>query len=162
MSTISRIGVMAGTIFNPDQASVSQELLWLAEEEAEMEWLGQNWLWIVLAVGAFFFMTRMGGCGMGRSSSHHRNDDDRRDAVSPAPGNRPGNLFDPVSGHGFFASGAPISTVYHGRAYYFENRENRDSFEAAPEKYLASMPVSGDPIGTDRESDRPRQRRHGC
>jgi hypothetical protein len=35
-----------------------------------MEWLGQNWLWIVLAIGAFFLMTRMGGgCGMGSSGA---------------------------------------------------------------------------------------------
>jgi YHS domain-containing protein len=112
----------------------------------------------VLAVGAFFFMTRMGG----RSNRHPIT---MMIAAMPCRlhrGTWPGNLFDPVSGDGFFASGAPISTVYHGRAYYFENRENRDSFEETPEEYLASMPVSGDPIGADRESEQPRRRRHGC
>lgn len=126
-----------------------------------MAWLGENWLWIALAIGAFFLMTRMGGCGMGRSRGHHHHDDDRRDAVPPAAGNRPGNLFDPVSGHGFVAGGAPLSTVYHGRAYYFESRENRDAFEADPERYLASTPAFGDPIGAEREEPR-RHHRHGC
>src|SRR5579863_717229 len=36
-------------------------------EEASLDWLSQNWVWIALAVGAYFFMTRMGGHGMGRS-----------------------------------------------------------------------------------------------
>lgn len=126
-----------------------------------MNWLGQNWLWIALAVGAFFFMTRMGGCGIGRSR-HHHHDEDRRETVPPAAGNRPGSLFDPVSGHGFVASGAPISTVYRGSAYYFENRQNREVFEAKPEKYLASSGVTGEPVGGNREYEqRPRHRR-GC
>ena len=32
-----------------------------------MDWLGQNWLWIALVIGAFFFMTRMHGHGTCRS-----------------------------------------------------------------------------------------------
>lgn len=127
-----------------------------------MDWLGQNWLWIALAIGAFFFMTRMGGCGMGRSSGRRHYDDNQRDVVPPASGNRPGSLFDPVTGHGFVAGGAPISTVYHGRAYYFENRENRDAFETDPEKYLAGSRVIGDPVGADREYDQRPRHRHGC
>lgn len=128
-----------------------------------MDWLSQNWLWITLAIGAFFFMTRMHGHGTGRFSSHRYNDDDnRRDTVPPASGNRPGNLFDPVSGHGFVAGGAPISTVYHGRAYYFENRENRDSFETDPEKYMAGSSGVGAPIGAGSEDQQPKHRHHGC
>ncbi len=126
-----------------------------------MEWLGQNWLWIALAIGAFFLMTRMGGgCGVGDSRTHHH-DDDRRDTVPPSAGNRPGNLFDPVSGHAFAASGAPISTVYQGRAYYFENRQSRDAFEADPEKYLAHNSASGEPLGTSRDQGQHRHHR-GC
>lgn len=126
-----------------------------------MEWLGQNWLWIALAIGAFFLMTRMGGgCGTGSSAGHHH-DDDRRDTTPPSAGNRPGSLFDPVSGHGFAASGAPVSTVYRGRAYYFESRQNRDAFEAQPEKYLANNPISGDPIGAGQDQRQHRQHR-GC
>jgi len=32
-----------------------------------MQWLAQNWLWILLVVG-FFFMMRRGGCGGGMKS----------------------------------------------------------------------------------------------
>lgn len=34
-----------------------------------MDWITQNWLWIALGVGAVFFMSRMGGCGMSRSGA---------------------------------------------------------------------------------------------
>ena len=82
--------------------------------------------------------------------------------MPPASGNRPGNLFDPVSGHGFVAGGAPISTVYHGRAYYFENRENRESFETDPEKYMAGSSGVGVPIGADGEHGQRQHRHHDC
>lgn len=32
-----------------------------------MSWLAQNWVWIALAIGAYFFMTRAAGCGAGHS-----------------------------------------------------------------------------------------------
>ena len=35
-----------------------------------MDWLSQNWIWIALATGAFFFMTRMSGHGMRGSMRH--------------------------------------------------------------------------------------------
>ena len=35
-----------------------------------MDWLSQNWLWIALWIGAVFFMTRMGGCGMSHAGGH--------------------------------------------------------------------------------------------
>ncbi|WP_287988890.1 hypothetical protein [Acidiphilium sp.] len=37
-----------------------------------MAWLSQNWIWLVFAVGAFFMMTRMGGCGVGFSRGSRR------------------------------------------------------------------------------------------
>lgn len=126
-----------------------------------MEWLSQNWLWIVLAIGGFFLLTRMGGmggCGIGHS---RRRDDDGRETVPPAAGNHPGTLFDPVSRHAFVAGNMPFSTVYDGRAYYFESRENRDSFEADPGKYVRGSATAGEVIEADRETDRPR-RRGGC
>lgn len=126
-----------------------------------MAWLAQNWIWIALGVGALFFMTRMGGCGMGRSTGS-RDDERAQENVPPATGNRPGTLFDPVSGHAFAASNAPISTIYRGRAYYFESRENRDAFEKEPEKYLAAAPMAGHSIGSERGDDQPRRRRSGC
>lgn len=133
-----------------------------------MEWFSQNWIWVALGIGALFFMTRMGGCGMGHSASHRHengNGDGRHQGGSeeapPASGNRPGNLFDPVSRHGFAAGMTPISTVYGGRAYYFENRENRDAFESDPEKYLTAASAAGQPVESQ-PNDRPQRRRHGC
>lgn len=37
-----------------------------------MDWLAQNWAWILLAVGAVWFFSRGGlrGCGMGGHGSH--------------------------------------------------------------------------------------------
>lgn len=128
-----------------------------------MEWLGQNWLWVVLAAGAFFFfMTRRGGFGMDRSRGHRHDDQDRHEVAPPSAGNRPGNLFDPVSAHAFVAGGAPISAVYGGRAYYFENRENRDTFETDPQKYVAGSPDAGAPIASGREGQPQRHHQHGC
>ena len=124
-----------------------------------MEWLAQNWIWIVFGIGVLLLMTRARGCGMGRSSGRH-GDGESRDAVPPAIGNRPGNLFDPVSRRSFSAGGIPISSVYQGRAYYFENRENRDAFEADPQKFLAGNDSLGEPVGT--EHDHAQRRRHGC
>lgn len=37
-----------------------------------MNWISQNWIWIVFAVGVLFLLTRRGGmgCGMGGHHSH--------------------------------------------------------------------------------------------
>jgi YHS domain-containing protein len=110
-----------------------------------MEWLSQNWLWIALAVGGFFLFTRlggMGGCGMSHSGSRRRDQSGAANAP-PAVGNHPGTLFDPVSRRAFPAGDMPFSTVYRGRAYYFESRENRDAFEADPEKHLGASSAAG-------------------
>lgn len=126
-----------------------------------MEWLSQNWLWIVIALGFFYFMTRMhgGSHGMGRSMGH------RYGGRDDGPSGRrvgPDVAVDPVSRRAVTTSGAAISSVYHGRAYYFESREDRDAFEKEPEKYLAGLPASGQALGSEGGyEDRPRRRR-GC
>lgn len=74
--------------------------------------------------------------------------------------NHPGNLFDPVSSRAFVGSDAPISTIYRGRAYYFETRENRDAFEGSPKKYLGGASAAGQTIGVE-NADRERPRRRG-
>lgn len=127
-----------------------------------MEWLSQNWLWIVVAIGGFYLMTRMHGMGhgMGHSRGHghgrhgdHPPSDGRVDA---------GTAIDPVSRRAVATGGAAISAVYRGSAYYFENRENRNAFEADPANYAAGTPGAGQVIGSE-EADRERpRRRHGC
>jgi YHS domain-containing protein len=118
-----------------------------------MQWLSQNWIWIAVAVGGFYFMTRMHRGGMGRSMG--RGGDESADR-----GTGPAAVFDPVSRRAVAAGG--ISSIYHGRAFYFENRENRDAFEADSEKYVAGAPTAGQAIGSESEYNRPRRRRGGC
>ncbi|WP_139281425.1 hypothetical protein [Muricoccus roseus] len=122
-----------------------------------MNWFSQNWIWIALAVGAFFFMTRMGGCGMGWSMRHSHGSG--HDAAASDTGTSPRTAFDPVSKHS--VDGTSISSVYRDRAYYFENRENREAFEAAPEKYLVGM-AAGQAIDDHRGDDHRQRHRHGC
>lgn len=124
-----------------------------------MDWLSQNWIWIALAIGAFFLMTRMGGCGMGRST--RRSSGTEQGGSLPSAESGPRATFDPVSKHSV-AVGSAISSVYQDRAYYFENREDRDAFEANPEKYISGLPAAGQAIGSeDAYRQRPR-RRGGC
>ena len=131
-----------------------------------MGWLSQNWVWIGLAVGAFFLMSRMGGCGMGRAGGHRRGlqeSDDRR----PETRMDTGTTFDPVSRHAVTAGMAAASSVYRGRAFYFENRDNRDRFERDPEKYLEGAENPGQPVEREHEyaGDEyagERRHRHGC
>lgn len=68
--------------------------------------------------------------------------------------------FDPVSWHTVILGGTPISAIYRGRAYYFENRGNRDAFKANPGKYLAGSPMAACPIGTQDAPDPPRRRKY--
>jgi len=127
-----------------------------------MNWLTQNWIWIAVAVGGFFLLTRMrgmggtGGCGGGHGAGGHGNST----TMPPdASGPDPGATIDAVSGHALAPGGTAASTVFHGQAYYFESRENRDAFESDPDKYLTATPQAGRTLAT--AGDRPR-RHHGC
>lgn len=129
--------------------------------ETEMAWLSQNWIWIVVVIGFFYFMTRMHGMGHGMGHSMRRGYG--RDSTNlPADrGNDSATAFDPVSRRAVATGGSAISAVYRGRAFYFENREDREAFEADPEKYVAGS-AAGQPIGAeDAFRGRPRRRR-GC
>lgn len=125
-----------------------------------MAWLSQNWLWVAIAIGFFYLMTRMHGGGHGMSRSFGYRGGGRND---PPAGDRSLGrdiAVDPVSRRAVATGGATISAVYQGRAYYFESREDRDAFEKEPEKYLAGLPASGQPESA--YEDRPRRRRGGC
>jgi hypothetical protein len=64
-----------------------------------MDWLTQNWLWIILLVGMVIVMRRggLGGCGMGHA--HHT-----RERDEPSPGRDPRNALDsPDSGQASLA-----------------------------------------------------------
>jgi len=134
--------------------------------------LSHNLLWIVLATGAIvlftFLLTRSyaghraifgggaqagdrgllsadhsahgGGCCGGKRAEQNR---------GQAPADAAGAI-DPVSRRPVDPAHA-LSSVYGGRAYYFESVETRAKFEAAPSTYASSQP-----------EQQQSSRRHGC
>ena len=117
-----------------------------------MNWLLQNWVWVVLALGAVWMFSRGGlaGCGMGGHGGHGGQ-------TGPGGGVPPSadtaaKAIDPVSGHEVLTAHA-LSAAYQGRILYFESAENRQRFEAAPEQYTRSMAAA---------PQQQQHRRHGC
>ena len=59
-----------------------------------------------------------------------------------------------------------LTSIYQGRIYYFETAENRQRFEASPERYARealSQPLSPPPGASPQEGAlEPRRRRGGC
>ncbi len=104
-----------------------------------MAWLSENW-WLVLVIGGLLlFMFRgggMAGCGMGGHGSHG----DARHGSRRSDAHGDGRMIDPVSREAVTDDGA-ISSVYRGRIYRFASRENRDQFEAAPERFATPEQV---------------------
>ena len=100
-----------------------------------MQWLTQNWIWIVFFIGVLLLLRRGGmACGMGHSG--HR---------SGVPGDEqksPNVLKDAVSGEAVNAATA-LTSVYQEHTYYFASRENRERFEAAPAQYASSHDAAG-------------------
>lgn len=101
-----------------------------------MEWLTQNWILVAFAVGAVLLMRRSGmGCGHAGGGHHrgaqHGQHHGRNDSGAPSP---PAQTTDPVTGRSV-EPGSAIASVYRGVPIYFESRENRDRFEAAPEEF---------------------------
>jgi YHS domain-containing protein len=90
-----------------------------------MEWLAQNWFWIVLALGVFLLMQRGGmGCGMaGNRRQPHEH--------SSHEGGPP---RDPVNGHPVDATHA-LTTIFDGRTYYFESEQSRAEFNKDPQRF---------------------------
>lgn len=105
-----------------------------------MEWLQQNWIYLALLVGVILFMRVR---GVGRFGARHSHSDHGHDQQAGSDASdEPGPATDPVSGRPVDPKSA-VATVYQGRAFYFESRENRDRFEASPQKYAG--PASGEP-----------------
>ena len=112
-----------------------------------MQWLEQNWLFVLLGAGVSFFMMRGGGmgCGMGAGQGGSPGGASPHDHGS-AP--MQAQTVDPVSGRPVEPSTA-VSTVYRGVPVYFESRENRDRFEATPGQF--ALP----------QAQQPQSHRHG-
>lgn len=94
-----------------------------------MEWLSQNGLWILLAVGLIILMRRGGGvCGLGG----HRHGSDS------SPDDQTNNPQDPVTGHAVNKDKA-LRFAYQGRIYWFESADSLTKFEKNPEQYLRAQ-----------------------
>lgn len=126
-----------------------------------MDLFNGNWTWILIAAATLWFFMRRGGLnghGMGghhrrTHGSDHHHGNDHGSAGSPADGGPAAAALDPVSGNAVRTDRA-LTSVFDGRAYYFESDETRKRFEAEPQKYAqATAQVL--------EAERPRRRR-GC
>lgn len=93
-----------------------------------MDWLSQNWIWIVLAFVVLLVIRRGGlaGCGIGHAHDHGS-------TTSRGEGSSAGTA-DPINGKPVDKEHA-LTSFYGGRLYYFESAESRQRFEASPERY---------------------------
>ena len=108
-----------------------------------MDWLSQNWLWMVFGVGALFFFFLAGFSGRGASrngagamfggvgcgASGGLGDEAERPADGAAA---PGAAIDPVGGAPVRANQA-LTSLHQGKICYFASKDNRDRFEGAPQ-----------------------------
>lgn len=108
-----------------------------------MAWLSQNWVFVLLVIGAIYLMRR-GGMGYGPIGGDHRPDGHGGGEHHPESG----PVTDAVSGEMVDPQTA-VTSVYQGRTYYFATRENRNCFEAAPQQYAV-------------KSQEGHGHRHGC
>ena len=125
-----------------------------------MEWITQNWLLIVFGIGLVMRMRRGGmGCGGHGSGSHHRgaghagqHDANVHGSHGDAATGATLPATDPVSGRSVDPLQA-IASIHRGAPVYFESRENRDRFEAAPDQF---------PTVQAAQPAEPGRRRGGC
>lgn len=140
-----------------------------------MNWLSQNWVWVVLAIGAAFYFLRgglgghagghggglgglFGGMGHGGHGGGGGHGDHGEQPDLPAASDAPEAAVDPVGGEAVRTAQA-LTSVYQGKIYYFASKENRDRFEAAPQEYAHK--AAGHPVHSA-ESPRERPRGRGC
>lgn len=101
-----------------------------------MEWLTQNWTYLLLLVGVILFMRFGGmGCAFARRRARPAHGPDHPEGPDTPVGSGPAT--DPVSRRTVDPKTA-VATIYQGRGYYFESRENRDRFEAAPDQFAGA------------------------
>jgi YHS domain-containing protein len=99
--------------------------------------MSQDWssiLWF-LGFGIFFFyMMRMGGCGMHSHSSgegHGSHSSGHGDMLS----SHSMEVKDPVCGQAVNMDISPAATRYEGEMYYFHSKECHDEFWNNPPRY---------------------------
>jgi YHS domain-containing protein len=91
-----------------------------------MTWLAENWVVLLLVLGALVFLLRRAGVGRSFAGrrSHHR--------ISPEVD---WSSTDPVSGEPVAPDGA-LMARHGGRVYRFASRDTLERFESDPERYI--------------------------
>ena len=128
-----------------------------------MDWLGQNWVWVLAGI-AFLVLLSRGGFGhhghggIGGGHGGHGGHGDGGGGGSHGPdGGGPGGsgaAIDPVTGNAVRKDQA-LTSVRAGHVFYFESAETRQRFEAEPDKYAANA------TATDALAAPSGRRRHG-
>lgn len=99
-----------------------------------MQWLTQNWIWIVVVIGFLLLMQR--GRFFARHGATHGAGMPMRGPVASS-----GTALDPVSGNAVRTESA-LTSVRRGQIFYFESVDTRQRFEVDPEKYAANVPAA--------------------
>lgn len=131
--------------------------------------IASNWGWLVavglapilIAVLPCAVMCALGLCMHKMAGGTHTA---KRSGVADGMNNRESeaaNLIDPVSQRAVPAATA-IASVHLGQIYYFEDRVNRETFEAAPEKYVAGSRMVGLQVAASDKPSKHSQKGHGC
>lgn len=136
-----------------------------------MNWVIQNWPWVVLVLGALWLLRRWVSHGE-QGRGHLRGDGAaaadlgpgggvaRVDEESTAQTSAPTLAIDAVTRKDVSPEHA-LTSIYRGRVYYFETAESRQRFEASPEQY--ARPALGYPLSSpQRAIEERRSRRRGC
>ena len=138
-----------------------------------MNWLSQNWMWIVVGIViAWYFMSRGGRVHGGHMSGHsaggilggmghgeHGSGAGEEPRPAPSGANAPEAAIDPVGGQAVRTSDA-LTSIYQGKIYYFASKENRERFEAAPQDYAHK--AAGQPLQSPERTEYRPRRRGGC
>jgi YHS domain-containing protein len=138
-----------------------------------MNWLAQNWIWILLGLVVLVMLGR--GRFHGRGGLSHHGDGgrghggtgyDQATHGSQPSGDysqlpiQPGVAIDPVTRQDVSTATA-VTSIYQGRIYYFTSAESRQRFEASPAQYAREG--LGHALGPAQSAEPPpRRRRGGC
>jgi len=116
-----------------------------------MDWLLQNWLWVLLALGAVWMFSRRGLAGYGMGGHGGHGGPSGPGSGVPPSADTSAKAIDPVSGHEVLTADA-VTAAYEGSILYFESAENRRRFEAAPQQYARNVATA----------PQQQHQRHGC
>jgi YHS domain-containing protein len=132
-----------------------------------MDWLGQNWVWVLAGIAFLVLMSRGGlghhghgggfGGGHGGHGGHGDGQTDGSRGSSAGGGGDSGAAIDPVSGNAVRKDRA-LTAAHGGHVFYFESAQTRERFEAEPDKYAANA-TSKDTLASPAPE---RRHRHGC